>query len=63
MKRKLMLGISSGVSMMLLLYGMVASGCALVILYAAWLGHVPYWHAAAAALAGLASLTVSHMLP
>ena len=63
MMKKLLLGISSAASMILLLYGLFAAACALAILYVAWLGHVPYWHAAAAALVGMASLTVSHILP
>ena len=45
----------------LLMWGMILSGCSLVLLFVAGLGHVPVWHAAVAAFAAMLSLTLSHI--
>lgn len=44
-----------------LMWGMILSGCSLMLLFAAGLGHVPIWHAAVAAFAAMVSLSLSHL--
>lgn len=61
--RKMLYGISSAVSMVLLLYGLVSAGVALMIGYMAWAGSVPVWHPLVVLAVSLASLTASHVLP
>lgn len=45
----------------LLMWGMILSGCSLVLFFVAGLGHVPVWHGAAAAFAAMLSLTLSYI--
>ena len=62
MKHEILDAIRSAASFVLMIWGLIAASCTLVLLYAAWLGHIPVWHAPALALISMAILTGSYLL-